>query len=325
MKYIVIGGVAGGASFSCRLRRLDENAKITIYEKTNFVSYANCGLPYYISGVISKEESLTLQTPLSLKERFNLDVKVNHEVIKINQTKKEVVVKNLLTNEEFIDNYDKLIIATGANAIKIAEDYNGVFTLKTVEDSIRIKKYIITNNIKEAVVIGGGFIGLEILENLKELGLKLTLIEGGKHILPNIDIEMASFLHEELKKNNINLIVGQKVTKITNEDDLINIYLNDKVYKTKLLIEAIGVKPASDLAISSGLELDFKNAIKINDDFKTAEDIYAIGDVTLIKSDIDNELYYLPLAGNANKEGRLLADKLVLGDDTSLKACGTSI
>lgn len=326
MKYIVIGGVAGGASFSCRLRRLDENAKITIYEKTNFVSYANCGLPYYISGVISKEESLTLQTPLSLKERFNLDVKVNHEVIKINPTKKEVVVKNLLSNEEFVDCYDKLIIATGANAIKITEDYNGVFTLKTVEDSIRIKKYIINNNIKEAVVIGGGFIGLEILENLKELGLKLTLIEGGKHILPNIDLEMASFLHEELKKNDIDLILEKKVTKIINEGNLINIYLNDKVYKTKLLIEAIGVKPASSLAINSNLELDLKNAIKINEDFKTSnEDIYAIGDVTLIKSDIDNELYYLPLAGNANKEGRLLADKLVLGDDTSLKACGTSI
>lgn len=326
MKYIVIGGVAGGASFSCRLRRLDENAKITIYEKTNFVSYANCGLPYYISGIISKEESLTLQTPLSLKERFNLDVKVNHEVIKINQDKKEVVVKNLITKEEFTDNYDKLIIATGANAIKITNDSKGIFTLKTVEDSIRIKKYIIDNNIKEAVVIGGGFIGLEILENLKELGLDVTLIEGGKHILPNIDSEMATFLHKELRKNNVNLLLGKKVTKITNEDGLINIYLDDKVYQTNLLIEAIGVKPASDLAISSGLELDFKNAIKINGDFKTSkEDIYAIGDVTLINSDINNELYYLPLAGNANKEGRLLADKLVMGDNTSIKACGTSI
>ena len=329
MRYLIIGGVASGASFACRLRRLDEQAEIKIYEKTNFVSYANCGLPYFIGDVIKEESSLTLQTPYSLKARFNIDVKVNSEVIKINKEDKTIVIKDLKTNEVYLDYYDKLIIATGAEAIKIATLYNKIYELKNVEDSIKIKSIINSkeNNIKDVIVIGGGFIGLEISENLVKANKKVTLIEGSKHCLASLDLDMASFLHTELRNNGINLLLNTLVTKIEEVNNKVRVYFKDNSYlESDILIESIGVKPSSKLAKEAGLDLDFKDSIKVNNNFQTSDkDIYAIGDVTSIKSFIDNEITYIPLAGLANKEGRELANYLVNNENIDLKALGTSI
>ncbi len=329
MRYLIIGGVASGASFACRLRRLDEQAEIKIYEKTNFVSYANCGLPYFIGDVIKEESSLTLQTPYSLKARFNIDVKLNSEVIKINKEDKTIVIKDLKTNEVYLDYYDKLIIATGAEAIKIAPLSNKIYELKTVEDSIKIKSIINSkeNNIKDVIVIGGGFIGLEISENLVKANKKVTLIEGSKHCLASLDLDMASFLHNELRNNGINLLLNTLVTKIEEVNNKVRVYFKDNSYlESDILIESIGVKPSSKLAKEAGLDLDFKDSIKVNNNFQTSDkDIYAIGDATSIKSFIDNEITYIPLAGLANKEGRELANYLVNNDNIDLKALGTSI
>ena len=329
MKYVIIGGVASGASLACRLRRLDEKSEIKIYEKTNFVSYANCGLPYFVGDIIKGQSSLTLQTPYSLKARFNIDVKVNSEVIKINKEDKTIEIKDLKTNKVYLDTYDKLIIATGAEAIKIAPLSNKIFELKTVEDSIKIKSIINNeeNNIKDVIVIGGGFIGLEISENLVKANKKVTLIEGSSHCLASLDLDMASFLHNELRNNGINLLLNTLVSKVEEVNNKVRVYFKDNSYlESDILIEAIGVRPSSKLAKDANLDLGFKDSIKVNNNFQTSDkDIYAIGDVISIPSFIDNEISYIPLAGLANKEGRELVNHLVLNENIDIKALGTSI
>ena len=327
MKYVIIGGVAAGASFACRLRRLDEFAKIIIYEQSNFVSYANCGLPYYVSNVINDQKQLTLQSPESLKNRFNIDVFVNSKVIKIDKDKKQITILNLKNKNTFIDNYDKLIIATGANAIKIADNNKRIFELKNVEDSVKLKNAIIENNYRSAIVLGGGFIGLEIAENLKLSGLDVTLIEGSNHVLANLDYEMASFVHNEIRKNNIKLLLNSYVNKVNTLNDLVEVYLkNNKVIKGDILIQAIGVRPNSELAKNAKLDLSLKDSIKVDNLFITSDkDIYAVGDVSAVKSIIDDEINYVPLAGIANKEGRFLADNLILNKSEEVKSNSTSI
>lgn len=326
MRYIIIGGVAGGASFACRLRRLDEKAEIIIYEKSNFVSYANCGLPYYISSTIDSKSKLTLQTPASLKARFNIDVYVNSEVTKIDRKNHKIEIKNLKTNETIIDTYDKLVISTGAEAFKIAPLGERIFELKTVEDSLKLKDFIDEEKVKSAIIIGGGFIGLEIAENLVKKGIKVTLLEGANHCLANLDKEMASFVHDELKLYGVNLKLKSMVKEVKEENDKVVVKYNDETLASDILIQAIGVKPASDLAKNAGLDLDIKGAIKVDNNFKTSdEDIFAIGDVTAIHSFIDDSISYIPLAGLANKEGRELATHLITKKDTEIKALGTSI
>ena len=311
MKYVIIGGVAGGASFACRLRRLDENCQIVIYEKSNYVSYANCGLPYYLSGVINNKKDLTLQSPRNLKNRFNIDVFVNNEVILIDKEHKILTIKDLSNNTIYQDNYDKLILSPGSEAIKIAPLNERVFELKNVEDSFKLKDSINKLNAKKIIVIGGGFIGLEIAENLKLLNLDITLIEGSNHVLANLDYEMASFVHKELKDNNINLFLNSKVSKIEELDNKVRVYLNDFYLDCDILIQAMGVRPNSKLAELANLELDIKNSIKVDDFFKTSDkDIYAIGDVVAIKSKIDDNKILIPLAGLANREGRGLANSI---------------
>lgn len=327
MKYIVIGGVAAGASFACRLRRLDEFAEIKIYEQSNFVSYANCGLPYFVSNVIDDQKQLTLQSPESLKSRFNIDVFVNSKVIKIDKEKKQITILDLKNKTTFIDNYDKLIIATGANAIKIADNNKRIFELKNVEDSVKLKNTIIENNYRSAIVLGGGFIGLEIAENLKLSGLDVTLIEGSNHVLANLDYEMTSFVHNEIRKNNIKLLLNSYVNKVNTLNDSVEVYLkNNKLIKGDILIQAIGVRPNSELAKDAKLDLSLKDSIKVNNLFTTSDkDIYAVGDVSAVKSIIDNEINYVPLAGIANKEGRFLADNLILNKREEVKSNSTSI
>lgn len=327
MKYVIIGGVAAGASFACRLRRLDEFAEIIIYEQSNFVSYANCGLPYYVSNVINDQKQLTLQSPESLKNRFNIDVFVNSKVIKIDKDKKQITIINLKNKNTFIDNYDKLIIATGANAIKIADNNKRIFELKNVEDSVKLKNAIIENNYGSAIVLGGGFIGLEIAENLKLSGLDVTLIEGSNHVLANLDYEMASFVHNEIRKNNIKLLLNSYVNKVNCLNNSIEVCLkNNKVIKGDILIQAIGVRPNSELAKDAKLDLSLKDSIKVDNLFITSDkDIYAVGDVSAVKSIIDDEINYVPLAGIANKEGRFLADNLILNKSEEVKSNSTSI
>ena len=326
MKYIIVGGVAGGASFACRLRRLDEFAEIKIYEKTKFVSYANCGLPYYISGVIQNKESLTLQTPQSLKARFNIDVFVSHEVVQIDKDNKRVLIKDLNNGTQFYENYDKLILSPGSEAIKLTNNTERIFELKTVEDSYKIKDFVIKKEPKKAVIIGGGFIGLEIAENLKESNIDITLIEGRNHVLANLDPEMASFVHHELRRNGVNLVLNKMVKEIKEDDNKVYVKYDDVTLKCDLLIQAVGVRPNSNLAKDANLELDIRGTFKTNKSFLTSEkDIYAIGDAIALYSFFDNTKVNIALAGLANKEGRELASQFVLKKKSEIKPLGTSI
>ena len=326
MKYIIVGGVAGGASFACRLRRLDEFAEIKIYEKTKFVSYANCGLPYYISGVIQNKESLTLQTPQSLKARFNIDVFVSHEVIQIDKDNKRGLIKNLNNGTQFYENYDKLILSPGSEAIKLANNTERIFELKTVEDSYRIKEFVIKKEPKKAIIIGGGFIGLEIAENLKESNIDVTLIEGKNHVLANLDPEMASFVHHELRRTGINLVLNKMVKEIKKEDNHVYVKYDNVTLKCDFLIQAVGVRPNSNLAKNANLDLDIRGTFKTDDSFLTSEkDIYAIGDAIALYSFFDDTKVNIALAGLANKEGRELASQFVLKKKIDIKPLGTSI
>ena len=326
MKYIIVGGVAGGASFACRLRRLDEFAEIKIYEKTKFVSYANCGLPYYISGVIQNKESLALQTPQSLKARFNIDVFVSHEVIQIDKDNKRVLIKDLNNGTQFYENYDKLILSPGSEAIKLTNNSERVFELKTVEDSYKIKDFVLKKEPKKVVIIGGGFIGLEIAENLKESNIDVTLIEGRNHVLANLDPEMASFVHHELRRNGVNLVLNKIVKEIKEEDNNVYVKYDDVTLKCDLLIQAVGVRPNSNLAKDANLELDIRGTFKTDDYFLTSEkDIYAIGDAIALNSFFDDAKVNIALAGLANKEGRELASQFALKKKNDIKPLGTSI
>lgn len=326
MKYIIVGGVAGGASFACRLRRLDEFSEIKIYEKTKFVSYANCGLPYYISGVIQNKESLALQTPQSLKARFNIDVFVSHEVIQIDKDNKRVLIKDLNNGTQFYENYDKLILSPGSEAIKLTNNTERIFELKTVEDSYKIKDFVIKKEPKKVVIIGGGFIGLEIAENLKESNIDVTLIEGRNHVLANLDPEMASFVHHELRRNGVNLVLNKMVKEIKEEDNNVYVKYDDVTLKCDLLIQAVGVRPNSYLAKDANLELDIRGTFKTDDYFLTSEkDIYAIGDAIALNSFFDDAKVNIALAGLANKEGRELASQFVLKKKSDIKPLGTSI
>ena len=326
MKYIIVGGVAGGASFACRLRRLDEFAEIKIYEKTKFVSYANCGLPYYISGVIQNKESLTLQTPQSLKARFNIDVFVSHEVIQIDKDNKRVLIKDLNNGTQFYENYDKLILSPGSEAIKLVNNTERIFELKTVEDSYRIKEFVIKKEPKKAIIIGGGFIGLEIAENLKESNIDVLLIEGKNHVLANFDPEMASFVHHELRRNGINLVLNKMVKEIKEDDNNVYVKYDNVTLKCDFLIQAVGVRPNSNLAKNANLDLDIRGTFKTDDCFLTSEkDIYAIGDAIALYSFFDDTKVNIALAGLANKEGRELASQFVLKKKSDIKPLGTSI
>ena len=314
MRVIIVGGVAGGATAAARIRRLDESAEIIIYERSGYISYANCGLPYYIGGVIQDESDLTLQTPQSFYSRFRINVNVNHEVVKINSLDKTVLVKNVLTNEEFTDKYDKLILSVGAKPIVLdgVEIKEPIFTLRTVEDTFKIRSFIINNNPKNAVVIGGGFIGLEMAENLKNQGIDTTIIQRNSHLLNILDKDMASMVHSEFRKQGVNLLLNTTIETIEKIGDKLKLtLLNGMTLETDLLIMSIGVVPENKLAKELGLELGIKGAIKVNSKMETSiKDIYAVGDVVELKHFVSNEDSVISLAGPANKQGRIAADNI---------------
>ena len=317
MKVVIVGGVAGGASAAARIRRLDEKAEIVVFERTNYVSYANCGLPYYIGEVITDKEELTLQTPESFWMRFRIHIKVRHEVEKINVEKKTVTVKNLETGEQFEESYDKLILSPGAKAVmpKGAEGKERVFQLRTVEDTYRIYDFVKEKHPKNVVIVGGGFVGIELAENLHELGIQVTIAQRPDHLLSPIDYDMASFVHAKMRKKGIPVLLKKSVEEVRQSEDKVQIQFQDGVLETDMAIMAIGVTPDSTLAKEAGLALGQKGSILVNDRMETSEkDIYAVGDAIEVTHYITGKKAVISLAGPANKQGRIVADNVCGGD-----------
>lgn len=330
MKVVIVGGVAGGATAAARIRRLDEKAEITVFEKSGFISYANCGLPYYIGDVITDKEELTLQTPESFYNRFNVNVKVHHEVTAVHPNRKTVEVKNLENGEVFEEKYDKLLLSTGAKPIKPpfkGIDSDKLFTLRTVEDTLKIKEYVDKNKPKSAVVAGGGFIGLETAENLRELGVDVTIVQLLPQLMAPFDSDMASFIHSEVRKHGVKLALGRKVEDIYDDNEKIVVALeNDEPLTADMVVLAIGVAPDTSLAESAGLQLGVKNSIVVNDRMETScPDIYAVGDAVQVKHFVTNEETLISLAGPANKQGRIAADNICDKDSRFGGSQGSSV
>ncbi len=330
MKVVIVGGVAGGATAAARIRRLDEKAEITVFEKSGFISYANCGLPYYIGDVITDKEELTLQTPESFYNRFNVNVKVHHEVTAVHPNRKTVEVKNLENGEVFEEKYDKLLLSPGAKPIKPpfkGIDSDKLFTLRTVEDTLKIKEYVDKNKPKSAVVAGGGFIGLETAENLRELGVDVTIVQLLPQLMAPFDSDMASFIHSEVRKHGVKLALGRKVEDIYDENEKIVVALeNDEPLTADMVVLAIGVAPDTSLAESAGLQLGVKNSIVVNDRMETSfPDIYAVGDAVQVKHFVTNEDTLISLAGPANKQGRIAADNICGKDSRFGGSQGSSV
>lgn len=333
MKVVIIGGVAGGASTAARLRRLDENVEIVMFERTGYISFANCGLPYHIGDVIKDRERLLLETPESLAKKFKFDIRVNTEVKSINRYDKQLNVKNLITGEEYTESYDKLVISTGAEPfipeIKGLKD-TSYMKLRNMEDMDKIIEYVNNNSPKNAVVVGGGFIGLEIAENLKHRKIDVIVIEKADQVMAPIDYEMAAFVHEELKRRGVGLYLSADIEEVAELTDGSNKkvikLVTGEVIETDMLIMSIGVKPESKLAKEINLELTDRGAIVVDDTMKTSDDsIYSIGDVIEITNPIVNEKMLIPLAGPANKQGRIVAANILGKNEKYNGTIGTSI
>ena len=310
MKIVIVGGVAGGATAAARIRRLDENAEIIIFERSGYVSYANCGLPYYIGGEIADKEDLFLQTPEGFWSRFKIDVRTLHEVTKINRERKTVTVLDKNAGKLFEESYDKLILSPGAKPVMpdfCKGDCSNIFTLRTVEDTLKIREFTDNNPVKTAVIIGGGFIGLEMAENLKNRGINVTVIQKGDHLLNTVDSDIASFIHTKLRSKGINIFLNANVKSIEN-----NIVVTDcQEVPADMVVVSVGVLPENTLAKDAGLALGVKGAIAVSDNMQTSdEDIYAVGDAVEVKNFISKDKAVITLAGPANKQGRIAADNI---------------
>ncbi len=330
MKIVIVGGVAGGATAATRIRRLDEHAQITIFERSGYISYANCGLPYYIGGVIEDPEELTLQTPESFQTRFRINVKVKHEVTDIHPDKKTVSVRNLETGEEFEESYDKLILSPGAKPVFPSlpgTDSKKLFTLRTVEDTFRIRRFVEEQKPQTAVMVGGGFIGLEMAENLCELGIKVTVIQRGNQLMNTLDYDMASLIHSKLRSEGIDLKLGADVVGFEESETSLNVLLRDgHSIQADMVLLAIGVSPENTLAKKAGLKLGLKGAIAVNDKMETSvADIYAVGDAVQVKHTVTGENTVISLAGPANKQGRIAADNICGLDSHYKGSMGSSV
>ena len=317
MKILIVGGVAGGATAATRLRRLSEENEVIIFEKGQYVSFANCGLPYHISGTIDKRDDLLLQTPESLKERYNLDVRVFTEVLSIYTDEKKVSVKNLQTGEIYLENYDKLLLSPGAEPIKPpfeGIDSDKIFTLRNIPDMDKIVAK--TKNAQNFVVVGGGFIGLEVAENLIEAGKSVKLVELGNQVMAPVDFDIASFVHEKAKQKGLELLLNVGVEKFNDKGETIEVFLNNGIsVETDAVILAIGVKPETKLAVEAGLEIGETRGILVNEFMQTSNpDIYAVGDAIEVAHYINNKKVLIPLAWPANRQGRIVADNIVLGN-----------
>lgn len=330
MKVVIVGGVAGGATAAARIRRLDEHAEIIVFERSGYVSYANCGLPYFIGDVITDPDDLTLQTPESFWNRFRVSMKVHHDVTAIHPNRKTVSVRNLETGLEFEESYDKLLLSPGAKPTQPKIPGVGldkVFTLRTVEDTFRIKEYIKSTHPKSAVLAGGGFIGIELAENLRELGMEVTIVQRPKQLMNPFDADMAAFIHNEMRKHGIKLALGYTVEGFEEQGNSVNILIKDNApLQANLVILAIGVTPESALAKEAGLELGIKGSILVNNRMETSvQDVYAVGDAVQVKHYVTGDDAVISLAGPANKQGRIAADNICGGNSRYLGSLGSSV
>lgn len=330
MKVVIVGGVAGGATAAARIRRLDEHAEIVVFERSGFVSYANCGLPYYIGDVITDPEALTLQTPKSFFQRFRVDMRVHHEVIALHPESHTVTVKNLETEETLEESYDKLLLSPGAKPTQPRVPGTGIdklFTLRTVEDTFHLKEYIRRHNPKSAVLAGGGFIGLELAENLRDLGMEVTIVQRPKQLMNPFDPDMAAFIHSEVRKHGITLALGHTVEGFEEKDGGVDVLLKDEAsLHADLVVLAIGVTPDTYLAKEAGLTLGIKDSIVVNDRMETsAPDIYAVGDAVQVRHAVTGQDALISLAGPANRQGRIAADNICGGDSRYPGSQGSSV
>ena len=312
MKVVIVGGVAGGATTATRLRRLDENAEIILFERGEHISFANCGLPYYVGDVIKNEEDLLVQTPEKFKERFNIDVRISQEVIKIDKENKKAEVKKNDTGETYFETYDKLVLSPGAEPINPFKDVKSdrIFTIRNVNDAEKVKAFIKSNNPKSAVIVGGGYIGVEMAENLSEYNMEVSIVEKSPHLISIIDNDIAHFVHKEVKKHGVKLYLNQGVNDISEHEKLLLTLDNDKI-ETDLAILCIGVKPESNLAKEAGLTLNEKGAIIVNSKMQTSdENIYALGDAVEVQNIITGARSGIALAGPANRQARTVANNI---------------
>ena len=315
MKIVVVGGVAGGASAAARLRRLDENAEIIVLERGEYISFANCGLPYYIGEVIKKRDNLVVQSPENMKERFNLDVRVLNEVKNIDTEKKQVEIYDIKNKKNYRESYDKLILSPGAVPIKPpikGFDAPNVFTLRDIPDTLAIKNFVDEHNPKSAVVVGAGFIGMELVENLHRRGIAITIVELAEQVLAPLDSEMASLIHQHLKEKKVEFYLNDEVKEVKHQKEFSLVKLgNGREIKTDMVSIGIGVRPEVTLAKKSGLEIGKRSGIKVDRFLKTSNpDIYAVGDAIEVVDYINGNPTLIPLAGPANKQGRIAANNI---------------
>ena len=330
MKYIIVGGVAGGATAAARIRRLTEDAEIVILDKGEYISYANCGLPYYIGGVIEERDSLFVQTPESFGRRFNIDVRTKNEVTAIDAAAKQVRVRTA-DGKEYIESYDKLLLSPGASPVVPplnGIDSEGIFTLRNVSDTDRIKEYMTSHRVKRAVIVGGGFIGLEMAENLKHAGAQVAVVEMASQVMAPIDYSMASHVHEHLLQQGVKLYLEQAVEGFSRENAELTVHFKSGVtLKTDIVLLSIGVKAETSLAQAAGLKLGDMRGIWVDEYLQTsAEDIYAVGDAIEYPHPITGKPWMNFLASPANRQARIVADNMVLGNKIKYEgSIGTAI
>lgn len=326
MKYVIVGGVAGGATTAARLRRLDEQCEIVVFEKGDYISYANCGLPYYIGGTIAEKNSLLLQTPVSFGNRYDVDVRVKSEVIAIDSTNKTIKVRNKFNGKEYSENYDKLVLSPGA--VPIVPNLPGIqsdriFTIRNVADTENVKQRAVLSfsKLKEVVVVGAGFIGMEMVENLHQLGYHITIVEKAPQVMTTVDAPIAAVIQHQLKEKNVKVLLNAEVQSFEDSDDAVRVNLsNGEQLKADFAILSIGVKPNTELAQAAGLKIGPAGGIWVNEFLQTSNpDIYAVGDAIEFANPISGIPYCCYLAGPANRQARICADNLVLGNKTAYK------
>ena len=331
MNYLIIGGVAGGATVAARLRRMDEKANIILFERGKYVSYANCGLPYYIGDTINNREKLFVQTAKGLTDRFRIDIRTEQEVTAIRPDKKEVEIKNLSTGETYTETYDKLVLSPGAEPLRPGIEGIGskkIFTLRNVPDTDTIKNYVNTENPKRAIVVGGGFIGLEMAENLHDLGIQVDVVEMANQVMAPLDFSMAAIVHRQLTDKGVGLHLEDGVSRFEEKDGGVTVHLRSgKQIATDMVLLSIGVRPETKLAKDAGLAIGERGGIAVNDYMQTSDaDIYALGDAVEVRHLVTGQPALIPLAGPANKQGRIVADNIVFGNKEKYPgSIGTSI
>lgn len=331
MNYLIIGGVAGGATVAARLRRMDEKANIILFERGKYVSYANCGLPYYIGDTINNREKLFVQTAKGFTDRFRIDIRTEQEVTAIRPDKKEVEIKNLSTGETYTETYDKLVLSPGAEPLRPGIEGIGskkIFTLRNVPDTDTIKNYVNTENPKRAIVVGGGFIGLEMAENLYDLGIQVDVVEMANQVMAPLDFSMAAIVHRQLTDKGVGLHLEDGVSRFEEKDGGVTVHLRSgKQIATDMVLLSIGVRPETKLAKDAGLAIGERGGIAVNDYMQTSDaDIYALGDAVEVRHLVTGQPALIPLAGPANKLGRIVADNIVFGNKKKYPgSIGTSI